>query len=84
MNESPYETFLRSKRIVAQTVGIEVPLTALHKMLFPFQQCLVQWALRKGRSALFADTGLGKSFGNPRERSQRSNEVNAAKPEPNA
>jgi DNA modification methylase len=31
-------------------------------MLFPFQRVLVQWALRKGRAAIFADTGLGKSF----------------------
>lgn len=29
--------------------------------LFPFQQALVQWALRKGRAAIFADCGLGKT-----------------------
>ena len=29
--------------------------------LFPHQKALVSWALRKGRSAIFADTGLGKS-----------------------
>jgi superfamily II DNA or RNA helicase len=29
--------------------------------LFDFQQHLVEWAVRKGRAALFADTGLGKS-----------------------
>jgi hypothetical protein len=29
--------------------------------LFPFQRDLVSWALRRGRCALFADTGLGKS-----------------------
>jgi superfamily II DNA or RNA helicase len=29
--------------------------------MFPFQRDLVQWALRRGRAALFADTGLGKS-----------------------
>ncbi len=26
--------------------------------LFPFQQHLVEWALRKGRAAIFADCGL--------------------------
>jgi superfamily II DNA or RNA helicase len=31
-------------------------------MLFPFQKTLVQWALRKGRAAIFADTGLGKTL----------------------
>jgi len=30
--------------------------------LFDFQQALVEWALRKGRAAIFADTGLGKTF----------------------
>lgn len=57
-----YQTFLQSKRIVACAAGIEVPLTALHPQLFPFQQAVVQWVLRKGRAALFADCGLGKSF----------------------
>lgn len=30
--------------------------------MFDFQAALVVWALRKGRAALFADTGLGKTF----------------------
>ncbi len=29
--------------------------------LFPFQQSLVEWAVRKGRAAIFADCGLGKT-----------------------
>ena len=29
--------------------------------LFDFQRVLVEWALRKGRAALFADCGLGKT-----------------------
>jgi len=29
--------------------------------LFPFQRDLVRWAVRRGRAALFADTGLGKT-----------------------
>ncbi len=29
--------------------------------LFPFQHSLVEWAIRKGRAALFADCGLGKT-----------------------
>lgn len=29
--------------------------------LFPFQEQLVEWALRKGRAAVFADCGLGKT-----------------------
>lgn len=30
--------------------------------LFPFQRDIVTWALRRGRAAIFAQTGLGKSF----------------------
>lgn len=33
----------------------------LHHGLFPHQSALVSWALRRGRAAIFADTGLGKS-----------------------
>lgn len=57
-----YQDFLASKRTIAYPSGIEVPLDAIHPMLFPFQKVLVQWALRKGRAALFADTGMGKTF----------------------
>jgi hypothetical protein len=31
------------------------------EFLFPFQRSLVEWALRKGRGAIFADCGLGKT-----------------------
>lgn len=41
-------------------VGMEPP--ELNKKLFPYQADLVRWALRRGRAALFADTGLGKTF----------------------
>lgn len=30
--------------------------------MFDFQAALVVWALRKGRAAIFADTGLGKTY----------------------
>jgi DNA modification methylase len=56
-----YEDFLASKSVILQSSGIEVPLASIHDRLFPFQKALVQWALRKGRAALFANTGLGKT-----------------------
>lgn len=57
-----YEEFLESKRLVARPHGIDVPESDVHSMLFPFQRDLVRWSLRKGRGAIFADTGLGKTF----------------------
>lgn len=56
-----YEQFLQSKQLSSIMAGREVSLDDIHPRLFPFQRVLVQWALRKGRAALFADTGLGKS-----------------------
>src|SRR6266516_3404193 len=62
ITQNDYSTFLQSKRIVAQQSGISVDLDAIHPRLFDFQRVLVQWALRKGRAALFAECGLGKTF----------------------
>lgn len=36
--------------------------TFMPKQLFDFQAALVDWAVRKGRAALFEDTGLGKTL----------------------
>lgn len=48
--------------------AIDDPMTGLHDVpelpscLFPHQRDIVAWALRRGRAALFAGTGLGKSL----------------------
>jgi DNA modification methylase len=57
-----YTAFLESKRLVVPSAGVDVAADALHSALFPFQRDMVRWALRKGRAALFADTGLGKTL----------------------
>lgn len=54
-----YESFLSSKLARRSSAGIEP--TRDFDSMFPFQRDLVRWALRRGRSALFADTGLGKT-----------------------
>lgn len=57
-----YQALLDSKRYVAPDSGLRVSADDLHPLLFPFQRDLVSWALRKGRAAIFADTGLGKTL----------------------
>lgn len=57
-----YQQFLKEKRIVYGSCGIEIDKSQINPILFPFQRDLVKWALRKGRSAIFADTGLGKTL----------------------
>lgn len=53
------ETLLESKRHAYADAGFK-PVFMPDK-LFPFQSALVEWAVRKGRAAIFADCGLGKS-----------------------
>ena len=57
-----YQEFLSHKRILSRTSGRDVDESILNPNLFPFQRRLVSWALRKGRCALFCDTGLGKTI----------------------
>lgn len=54
-----YQEFLKKKIQNNKDFGFE-PLS-LPDYLFDFQKYLVEWALRKGRAAIFADCGLGKS-----------------------
>lgn len=55
-----YDSFLATKLVHATPTGLpSVP--ELSPDLFPFQRDLVTWALRRGRGAIFADTGLGKT-----------------------
>jgi hypothetical protein len=56
-----YEDFVATKRVLAPTTGIEVEVD-LNPLLFPFQADITRWALRRGRAAIWADCGLGKSW----------------------
>lgn len=55
-----YEDFVARKLSVVPPTGLAT-VPELGGYLFPFQRDLVAWALRRGRAAIFADTGLGKS-----------------------
>ena len=55
-----YQEFLSGKAIRSIPTGLEAPADP-NPMLFPFQRDIVKWALRRGRSAIFADCGLGKT-----------------------
>ena len=56
-----YRAFLEGKHRTWTGVGVPVSPEALPEWCYPFQRRLTAWALRKGRAALFADTGLGKT-----------------------
>jgi len=55
-----YQEFLSTKQIVTVPSGFEVE--PRNPNLFDFQRDLVRWALRIGKSAIWADCGLGKSL----------------------
>lgn len=56
-----YDEFLARKAITAPPCGIENP-PELSPRLFGFQRDITRWALRRGRAAIWADCGLGKSW----------------------
>ena len=55
-----YEEFVASKRRNEVATG-HAPGN-LNENLFDFQHAIVSWAVRRGRAAIFADTGLGKTL----------------------
>lgn len=56
-----YAAFLERKRLIDPPTGLSA-VPDLHPDLFDFQRDITTWALRRGRAALFAGTGLGKSL----------------------
>lgn len=55
-----YGAFLATKRQFVQPVGFDP--NGISEHLFPFQSQVVKWALRRGRAAIFAGTGMGKTL----------------------
>ena len=56
-----YESFIAAKAVTDPATGLNV-IPPLNPMLFPFQQDMVRWALARGRAAIFADCGMGKTL----------------------
>ncbi len=59
--KTQYNDFIVAKTSSRATTGLESTPT-LTSALFPFQRACVEWALRRGRAALFEDCGLGKTL----------------------
>jgi hypothetical protein len=58
---SAYLEFLARKAITDPDTGL-AQIPPLPEAMFGFQKDITAWALKRGRAALFAGTGLGKSF----------------------
>jgi len=57
-----YQEFLSKKKKSIIESGFEIDQEELNNNLFDFQKYIVQIAIRKGRFAIFADCGLGKTL----------------------
>lgn len=55
-----YNDFLNKKLLNIKTTGFEPYQT--HERLFNFQKDLVNWSIRRGKSAIWAGCGLGKTI----------------------
>lgn len=56
-----YKEFLNNKKFILESSGFDVDRDTLNPKLYEFQKDIVRWSLAKGRSAIFADCGLGKT-----------------------
>ena len=59
-HSTPYADFITSKHARHDASGRDPD--ALPAALAPFQRDITRWACRKGKAAIFADCGLGKTF----------------------
>ena len=57
---SDYQEFIASKRRKLQPMGFAA--SRLNPNLFDWQATIVDWAVRRGRAALFEECGLGKTL----------------------
>lgn len=60
MNDE-YTDFIARKAQYDERLGDAVGIEDMPDFLFPFQRQLVSWSIEMGRSAIFADCGLGKT-----------------------
>jgi hypothetical protein len=57
-----YAEFIESKRFRVESIGKDIEAGAINPKALPLQKAAVKWSVKKGRSILALDTGLGKSL----------------------
>lgn len=57
-----YADFINDKKMVPVISGHDVDADNLNANLFDFQRVITKWGVKRGRAAIFADTGLGKTI----------------------
>ena len=57
-----YLEFIEKKKKIVNQFGFEYPKNKLNRSLFDWQKEIVVWAIGRGRAAIFAECGLGKTI----------------------
>lgn len=57
-----YDNLVSSKQFKSINAGFDAKECDLNTNMKPFQNAITRWALRRGRAAVFEDTGLGKTI----------------------
>ena len=57
-----YQDFLATKDFDYHGEGLDLTPEDMSPVLYPFQRDITAWALNKGKAAVFADCGLGKTL----------------------
>lgn len=60
--ENNYKDFINNINFILENNGFDIDKSELNPSMFDFQKDIVRWALKKGRSAIFADCGMGKTL----------------------
>ena len=55
-----YADFLKTKTLPSVASGVDAG--DIHPVLYDFQAAIVRWAVKRGRAAIFADCGMGKTL----------------------
>lgn len=61
MRKLDYHKFLETKISRVEDSGFDIDREQLNPKLFDYQKDIVKWSLKKGKSAIWADCGLGKT-----------------------
>ena len=56
-----YDEYIKSKKIIFKDKGFDVSINELNKYLFDYQKAVVKWSIKKGKCAIFAECGMGKT-----------------------
>lgn len=62
VSDKAYESFLATKLVIPPPAGQPCRPQDVNPLLYPFQQDIVTWAVQRGRVAIWANTGLGKTW----------------------